>query len=215
MWPALAGIVTALGCGRSDTEGLGVPGLGDRCMPMTEQRKDFSGFSETEVTLESGHEQCETRLCLIHHLRGRVSCPYGQSEAEALQVDTAANWGIRCRVPGTDGSRPEDRVQVPVPAQKFARQPETAVYCSCRCADTLDETDGGADYCHCPRGFTCTHLTDDIGLGPTELTGSFCVKTTGEYDETEVEASPDCTFDRSYPGGWQEHPYQCGPPVPE
>jgi uncharacterized OB-fold protein len=61
------------------------------------------------------------------------------------------------------------------------------VYCSCRC----DGPDPNARYCKCPTGFTCTELLKDIGLGSSELAGSYCIKTGTDYDP-KAAASPDC-----------------------
>jgi hypothetical protein len=148
-------------------------------------------------------------------VRGRVSCPYGQDwdDAEAWQ-DATVDWGTRCRIPGTDGSGPEDRVTVPVLPQKHLRRSSVAVYCSCRCANPEGRTDDGQRYCRCPDEFVCQHLIDDLGLGNTELLGSYCIKRGTEYDEAETEGSADCMLDLDYPGGWQAHPYQCGDPIP-
>jgi hypothetical protein len=54
-------------------------GVGDPCTPEQEYDICFAGFDEAEVNVESKSFQCQTRLCLVNHFRGRVSCPYGQS----------------------------------------------------------------------------------------------------------------------------------------
>jgi len=189
-------------------------GVGDPCTPEDEYHQGFSGYSETEVNVESRSFQCETRVCLVNHFRGRVSCPYGQTEGDAAEWETSSDWGNRCRIPGTDGTNAIDRVSVPVSAQKYERRASEAVYCSCRCKNADGSTEDGARYCPCPNGYTCQHLIDDVGLGSSQLAGGYCVKKGTEYDEAETEASPDCTLDFNYPGGWREHPYQCGEAIP-
>jgi hypothetical protein len=54
-------------------------GVGDPCIPEAEYNTCFAGFSQTEVNTESRSFQCQTRLCLVNHFQGRVSCPYGQT----------------------------------------------------------------------------------------------------------------------------------------
>jgi hypothetical protein len=212
----LVASAAAAGCGGSEDDGVPrTPGLGDSCIPAPEYDPRFSGFSETEVTLDVGNEQCETRLCLVNHFWGRVSCPYGQTEEDVTDwLNSGTDWGNRCRVAGTDGTLPEDRIAVPVWPQKYARRAAQAVYCSCRCANAAGNTDDGQSYCRCPDGFVCQHLVDDVGLGHTELTGSYCVKAGSEYDEIETEGSPQCTLDFGYPGGAAAHPYYCGEAIP-
>lgn len=53
-------------------------GVGDPCTPEDEYQPAFSGFAPSEVNVESRSFQCETRVCLVNHFRGRVSCPLGQ-----------------------------------------------------------------------------------------------------------------------------------------
>src|SRR3954471_6960701 len=98
---AAAGISTIFGmlC-------LGCPsgGVGDPCTPEDEYQQIFSGYQVGEVNLESRSFQCETRLCLVNHFEGRVSCPYGQSKAladsQSLGEEAEAT---RCHIPGTSG----------------------------------------------------------------------------------------------------------------
>lgn len=161
-------------------------GVGDPCVPEDEYVTNFSGYKETEVNVESRSFQCETRVCLVNHFRGRVSCPYGQTQSD---IDTLeANDPKRCRIPGTSGADPNDAITVPVPPQLYGRTAtaspdrtgqgdvEDAVYCSCRCANAQGSTDDGARYCECPSGFTCAQLIDDLGLGSSQLAGRYCIR---------------------------------------
>src|SRR5690606_4311600 len=61
----------------------GGAGIGDPCVPEDEYLTTFSGFSQDEVNVESRSFQCLTRVCLVNHFDGRVSCPYGQIEDPA------------------------------------------------------------------------------------------------------------------------------------
>lgn len=152
-------------------------GVGDPCIPEDEYQAEFGGYSETEVNIESRSFQCETRVCLVNHFRGRVSCPYGQAAGEK-----------KCVPPDGVGE-----VNVPVAAQLVKRPPSSAVYCSCRC----DGARKDAPYCECPSGFQCRPLIDDIGLGNSQLAGSYCVRS-GSDDEN-IPAVPVCKDDPNSP----------------
>jgi|GEM_PF-969612 len=58
----------------------GGSGVGDPCVPEDEYLTTFSGFDHGEVNVESRSFQCLTRVCLVNHFNGRVSCPFGQGE---------------------------------------------------------------------------------------------------------------------------------------
>jgi hypothetical protein len=53
-------------------------GIGDPCIPEDEYNADFAGFKVTEENIESRSFQCSTRICLVNHFQGRVTCPLGQ-----------------------------------------------------------------------------------------------------------------------------------------
>src|SRR5450432_1901546 len=151
-------------------------GVGDPCTPEDEYEPSFPGYQPTEVNTESKSFQCETRLCLVNHFQGRVSCKYGQTTAQAM--GTAA-----CHVPG-DAKLP---ITVQVSPQLRARQADAAVYCSCRC----DGPDSSARYCKCPSGYACEHLVDALGIpgAKAQLAGSYCVRDGTEYDRTQLGIS--------------------------
>lgn len=178
-------VFVAQGCSSSG-------GVGDPCVPEDEYVASFSSFSASEVNIESRSFSCQTRVCLVNHFRGRVSCPYGQDEGKVGSVlKPAANGSIdkankpapdsidyksTCRIPGSTGAD-ADYVNVPVHPQCKTRTPDTAVYCSCRC----DGADKDAKYCECPDGFVCQPFKElDLGAvvakGSGQLAGSYCVK---------------------------------------
>src|SRR5688572_12210230 len=101
---------------RQDIRGLGAP-----CLPSIERDPSFPGFTLGMVSVEAQAPGCASDVCLVHGFQGRVSCPYGQTEEQAL--DTPA-----CFVPGTDVP-----VQTDVAPQLVARPAELASICSCRC----------------------------------------------------------------------------------
>lgn len=146
-------------------------GVGDPCVPEDEYHPTFPGYNAGEVNLEARSFQCDTRLCLVDHFQGRVSCKYGQA------MGTDGN----CTIPGD----PTQPVTVKVDPQLKARTADRAVYCSCRCAGA----DSNARYCKCPSGFSCQHDYDDVGLGKGELAGSYCIRNGDSY--ADYQRAPD------------------------
>jgi hypothetical protein len=69
--------------------GCGAGGVGDPCIPEQEYLPCFGGFQIGEVNVESKSFQCQTRLCLVNHFQGRVSCPYGQTAGTVDLGDTS------------------------------------------------------------------------------------------------------------------------------
>ena len=192
--PGLILGLAALGCESG--------GVGEPCVPEDEYQTRFSGFAVTEVNVESRSFQCETRLCLVNHFQGRVSCRLGQSESEATARDAdgkdAAAWNPKCSIPGTAVNRADrdsaDNIRVAVPAQLKDRQAERAVYCSCRC----DGPDKKARYCECPDGFQCEPLVDDlpVGNGGDQLAGSYCIRSGSKWKPAvEVPTATNCLAD--------------------
>jgi hypothetical protein len=144
-------------------------GVGDPCTPEDEYEPSFSGYGLEEVNVESKSFQCETRLCLVNHFQGRVSCPYGQ-------VDPA---NPECFVPGAGTDNP---VTKPVLPNLVERRPDNAVYCSCRCANKDGSKDDGARYCECPSGYDCAKLIDFTFGQNDQLAGYYCIKQGTAYD---------------------------------
>jgi hypothetical protein len=177
-------VLTGMGCQST--------GVGDPCTPEQEYDKSFLGFSQTEVSVESKSFQCLTRLCLVNHFQGRVSCPYGQA-ADGSGNSPATHCvtpGLGTAVDGRDstGALVDPVKKAFVPAECSARTASLAVYCSCRCADVNGKTSDGANYCTCPDGFTCTQLVQKLGAGVAGgnegLTGAYCVKNGAQYQSS-------------------------------
>jgi hypothetical protein len=157
-------------------------GVGDPCVPEDEYRTGFSGYSASEVNVESRSFQCETRVCLVANFQGRVSCPYGQ---DAIQGGTTVDPSVGengCFLPGASKSNQAAAVTVPVTKQYSKRRPDTSVYCSCRC----DGPDSTVNYCQCPSGYTCEKLVTDYGFGSAQLAGSYCIKDGTQYKATNL-----------------------------
>jgi hypothetical protein len=173
--------LVALGC----TPG----GVGDPCTPEDEYQQNFNGFQVTETNVESRSFQCETRLCLVNHFQGRVSCRLGQaSQVDAMGKPLAApDYNPKCSIPGTNASTnpaSPDNINVKVPAQLVERQTDKAVYCSCRC----DGPDKSARYCECPQGFQCEPLVENLKITPGsgQLAGSYCIRSGSKYDPSKT-----------------------------
>jgi hypothetical protein len=218
---AAMGLALLLGCTKSDDEDPITPTeeVGTRCVPGIENQTAFRGYEFPMVTVDTESPDCEQTACLVNHFQGRVSCPYGQTsedlglgdpidptDDDPAVLTTAGDWGTRCRVPGTSGRAPEDRIRTEVPPQKLVRRADDAVYCSCRCANSEGGTDDRDDYCECPDGFTCSELIWNPDSGLVDFEGSYCIKNGTEYDYTATSASEECVLP---PDGSEGN---CGPP---
>lgn len=213
---AVAAVVVVSSTGCSAT------GVGDPCIPEQEYDPTFAGFDEREVNVESKSFQCETRLCLVNHFRGRVSCPYGQdrtashadlsqSGMEACNNQKPGDANSACCTPGIyqpvmpttnitsaggDGGMAMGGTNYEVKAQCTDRKAAATVYCSCRCANVDGKTDDGANYCQCPDGYDCTQLVSATGVAGENLTGAYCIK-----HNTTYNVNTSCTSDYCTPGG--------------
>ncbi len=190
----LAGLAIAAAVAVLSGTGCQSTGVGDPCTPEQEYDKSFLGFSKDEVNVESKSFQCQTRLCLVNHFRGRVSCPYGQNAdgsepAGAGSCASGQNWG--CCTPGVgqhvdgidaQGKPVNPTAQGTVDPQCPDRKADKTVYCSCRCANADGNTNDGANYCTCPDGFACAQLVSPISEADQGLTGAYCVKNGTQYD---------------------------------
>lgn len=163
-------VVCVLLGGLAVIPGCDADGVGDPCIPEDEYSDTFSGFAVSEVNTESRSFQCQSRLCLVNHFQGRVSCPYGQT------AEQAAN-GSGCSIPGST-----EPVLSAVKPQLLDRRTDDAVYCSCRCAGP----DPSARYCECPSGFSCSPVVPDFQIGNAQLPGSYCIREGTEYSRTTL-----------------------------
>ncbi|HLK35670.1 MAG TPA: hypothetical protein VKU41_02885 [Polyangiaceae bacterium] len=185
----LAGLAAAVGLAIVSGTGCQTTGVGDPCTPEAEYDKSFLGFDESEVEVESKSFQCLTRLCLVNHFQGRVSCPYGQ-DTNGMPIPPASQGcltpGVGTAVDGIDatGMQVDKTKKAAVEPQCLLRTADKAVYCSCRCANVDGNQNDGAVYCTCPDGYDCTQLVSSIGTTSEGLTGGYCIKHGTLYDQT-------------------------------
>ncbi|MFO0614047.1 MAG: hypothetical protein U0414_15750 [Polyangiaceae bacterium] len=135
-------------------------GIGDPCIPEDEYNPAFAGFKVTEDNIESRSFQCQSRICLVNHFQGRVTCPEGQGPPKACTTNAD------CTGMGANG-KPE----ACVPAAVFAPPPDPG------CPDGFSIQEKG-NYCgcdktadKCPKGFTCT---DNPNGGLPQCTSFVC-----------------------------------------
>jgi hypothetical protein len=137
--------------------------FGTPCLPGIEAQSSFNGFHLNEIGLELGSTGCRSNICLVNHLQGRVSCPYGQRGV----------GGAECLLPGSDA-----HVEAVVDPQLVARQARDLATCSCQC-----DGSGPGPFCECPNGYSCEPLVDAIGVpGEDAFVGSYCVDSGTVYD---------------------------------
>jgi hypothetical protein len=190
-------------------QGCSQTGVGDPCTPEEEYDVTFNGFDPGEVNTESKSFQCQTRLCLVNHFQGRVTCPYGQDSAGNPPQNGTADYkdqnaaniigcGIPGSVPDSTGLKqttaitgdPTSKALALVQPQCLSRTASKAVYCSCRCANVNGDTNDGSNYCKCPEGFACTQLVSSIGPQDNqELTGAYCMLSGTQYDTSSCPST--------------------------
>jgi hypothetical protein len=186
---AAATLVAVTGTGCQST------GIGDPCTPEQEYSSAFAGFSSQEVSTEGESFQCQTRLCLVNHFQGRVSCPYGQ-DAMGRPIPPATG---ACSTPGigksvtgplnSAGNPVDPKALKTVKAQCLDRTADKTVYCSCRCAD-INGAQTGGNFCNCPDGFTCTQLVSALSaMGDQGLTGAYCIKAGTAFSDSATSSS--------------------------
>jgi hypothetical protein len=151
-------IFTIVACG---VVCLGCPsgGVGEPCIPNLEYSAAEPGAVETGAQIEDRSFQCETRLCLINHFRGRVTCPWGNTQGGSAIANAA------CRVPGTS-------TEVTAAVKPQCPERKDNVYCSCRCAGD----DAAAKYCDCPAGFVCDTVTNSLDPSIMRPGDKYCVR---------------------------------------
>ncbi len=167
-------------------------GVGDPCIPNDEFSPTYPGATETGAQIEDRSFQCETRVCLVAHFRGRVTCPFGNKAGRGgVDVFNYQNADANdCVVPGTN-----EIVSATVKPQ--CRDRKDDVYCSCRCAG--DDT--AAKYCQCPGGYKCEEVTKSLDPTLVRPGDKYCIKQQDNFkdgqncvDDTCDQASDHCGY---------------------
>jgi hypothetical protein len=147
-------------------------GVGDPCTPEAEYDPQFAGFKVAQEFIESRSFQCATRICLVNHFQGRVSCPYGQN-ADPADTTPGANPLKPCNGP-EDTSCGDPKTWTCAESQVYA--PE----CTCKEGDKA-----GCDAACGVNGTSC-----DPKLGICTCTQSATIT---DVDYYCTNADPKCT----------------------
>lgn len=116
-------------------------GVGDPCAPEDEYDPEFAGFNLGQEYIESRSFQCSTRICLVNHVQGRVSCPLGQPESRVR--DCTGPNGPREEV--CDAARGERCVEST--SEGSAKRYVCHVPGACQSADAKPSQNEGKDCC--------------------------------------------------------------------
>lgn len=190
-------------------------GVGDPCIPEDEFLRNSGSAQPNELIIDVNSVQCETRVCLKHYFKGRVSCPYGNGgksgQTGSCQPVKDAKGAVIRGLYTIDGKGITDggvlccpvlgdvdqaAIKNPVDAQCSGRQAKDAVYCSCRCEVPSDPDidKSQVNLCKCPDGYACVELCSQTKGGcsvvPKGKWGSYCVKSGklgSNFDESQHE----------------------------
>lgn len=127
--------------------GCSTPKVGAPCLP---EQVPETGFDDREAYIESSSVQCETRVCIVYHLKG--------DPREGCQM-----------TPQTTCDPMKDKMCQPTKACATPDDVEGRVYCTCRC----DAKGSGFGECQCPDGYACQEV---LTQGDRGVRGGYCVK---------------------------------------
>lgn len=170
---------------------IGCPsgGVGDPCVPEDEYKEDFSGFTLNDEFIESRSFQCKTRICLVNHFQGRVSCEKGQAPPKfcdfAKNNDEMANSdcesGETCEKAGAIFTDCD-----PTPCNESGANPnncnDPGTDRNPACSEGVCDPDGKFCQCNpaeqafCPDGYSCDNET-------AQCVTAVCTVTEGEGSE--------------------------------
>jgi hypothetical protein len=144
-------------------------GVGDPCTPEAEYDTTFAGFKVGQDFIESRSFQCSTRVCLVNHFQGRVSCPFGQPANVKDcngEGDTSCGDGFECRASQTFGDTCDCDPNVEGDCRKECGDID-GVVCDpklkiCTCTQTPPPINGTQYYCGLAdptcKGMLCTKV---------------------------------------------------------
>lgn len=135
-------------------------GVGDPCTPEDEYSAAFGGFTVDLDNIESRSFQCSTRICLVNHFQGRVSCPLGQGAPTPCtnpgSTDAPCTGGATCEL---------SQIYAPACVQCAAGDAScTNVPCPTGLSCTPDSTGSESGTCTCTPGSSPTATTDIDGI---------------------------------------------------
>lgn len=182
----LVGLVGVAGVGlvplACTAGGVGVP-----CIPEDEYSFRFPGFKVTEDIIESRSFQCATRICLVNHFQGRVSCPLGQPAPKDAQGAAGCTPVLKADADDTDGDGNRDELILDLDGDGKPKQG------SC----------GGDQRCYEAGSFSpsCIYTEDDdtddqfcqsLGAGAKCAEAGFCECTTNADCVFVTDAAVSC-----------------------
>lgn len=128
-------------------------GIGDPCTPEDEYNPAFGGFKVTEENIESRSFQCESRICLVNHFQGRVTCPYGQTKrTTCIPGGSGCQGGEECVAADVFAPKCGDPSDPPCPPGFTCN--EDGKFCACAGVGCPSEYTCDADTNQCTR-FVC------------------------------------------------------------
>lgn len=152
-------------------------GVGDPCIPEDEYNPQFAGFKVTEENIESRSFQCQTRICLVNHFQGRVSCPLGQLPPTACSGpgDDALCMGGKCMEAATlsPDCNPDADDKGASACAGFGGVCNAAKR-ACECGQTAD----------CPNGSYCDATTKECKTYVCHTPGNCQIGDGSEEDNT-------------------------------
>jgi len=178
-------------------------GIGDPCIPEDEYVGTFGGFRVSQENIESRSFQCESRICLVNHFQGRVSCPLGQP---AKDIDSGGKV-LACNNPG-DACSGQDGIctessTFQVDCTGCLDDDDTT---ACPCADSCN----AAGYCECsktddcPANYLCdldgVKLPDGSTAAATRQCKLFVCHTPGNCQDPKLDAAGNKDKDCCLPG---------------
>ena len=148
-------------------------GVGDPCTPEDEYNTQFPGFKVQEENIESRSFQCSTRICLVNHFQGRVSCPQGQSLSDIQPcngpTDTSCGAGATC-------------VESQTLAPECTCDPHKTGDCDAACSGIQGTTcDPTLKVCGCKQSQTVNGITFSCALADPACKGMTCLSVLKSY----------------------------------
>jgi hypothetical protein len=151
---------------------FGPPTLFAPCVFGIEADPTFTGFDESQISVDVAGHASGDLVCVANHFRGRATCPYGQ-DANGKDPKGAGPCQTTKGASVTGGQ---------VSAQCTDRQAHEEMVWSCRCANAHGLATDGDNYCTCADGVACTQLVPPTGDPNDHVSGGYCLKDGRSFD---------------------------------